>query len=56
MKKVKENRGGSGRGQGRKPGEPTTPIAFRVPVRLKDKIKKAINEVIVQVRQQEPTT
>lgn len=51
-----ENRGGPGRGQGRKLGEPTTTLSFRVPVKLKSKLKKAINEVIFQVRLESKAT
>ena len=44
MVKKKENRGGSGRGQGRrlKYGEETVKVNYRVPVRMKPKLDKHV--------------
>jgi hypothetical protein len=46
MKKKKENRGGSGRGQGRrlKYGERTIKVNYRVPVSFKPKLDKYVSD------------
>ncbi len=47
-KKKKENRGGSGRGQGRhlKYGEETKNISFRCPVSKIEQLKKLVNDAL----------
>jgi hypothetical protein len=47
-KKVKENRGGSGRGQGRhlKYGEATKNVSFRCPVSKIEQLKKLVNAAL----------
>lgn len=45
----KETRGGSRPGAGRKPGEPTKTLSYRVPLKLADKIDKAIRRIISSI-------
>lgn len=49
---VKENRGGLRKGAGAKPqySEPTTTIAFRVPVSKVEEVKKTVKKMLVKYK------
>lgn len=53
MKTKKENRGGPRPGAGRKKGEPTTTISFRVKTDYAEPIKKVLKETIKKLKYNE---
>jgi len=49
---AKKNHGGIRKNAGRKPeyGEPTTTIAFRVPISWEARIKKMVNSLLIKLK------
>jgi hypothetical protein len=46
-----ESRGGKREGAGRPKGKPTTTLSYRVPLKLANKIDRAIRKIISEIAQ-----